>query len=64
MRKSDVAHVELEVEVRILDPIGVVEIQGRADELLAEAARQVQAPLDVPQDPLEGDTPPRPEDWS
>jgi hypothetical protein len=53
--ERDVSDVELEVEVRVLHPVGVVEVDRDVDDLLAEAARQVQAPLDVGEDALEGD---------
>ena len=43
------------IEGGVLDPVGVVEVEGDAHQLLAEAARQVQSALDVGQDALEGD---------
>ena len=53
LRQRDVAHVEFHVEVRIVDPVGVVEIEGDAHGALAEGAREVQAALDGVEDVLE-----------
>ena len=53
MRQGDVADMELEVELRILDPVGVVEIERHGDQLLAETTRKVQPALDVAQNALE-----------
>ena len=42
-RQGDVAHVVFEVEVPILQPVGMVELQGHFHHPSAEALRQVQA---------------------
>ena len=58
-RQGDVADVELEVEVGILDPVRVVEVERDAHEPLAEDAGLVQPLLDVVEDPLERHPPAR-----
>ena len=52
-RQGDVADVELEVEVRILDPVRVVEVERHPHEPLAEHAGLVQPLVDVLEDALE-----------
>jgi len=51
--QGDVANVELEVEVAVLDPVRVVEVHRHLHQLLTEDPREVQATLDVLEDPLE-----------
>ena len=53
MRQGDVAHMELDVEIRILEPVGVVQIARHIGQPLAEGACQMQAAFVVPQDFLE-----------
>jgi hypothetical protein len=53
--QGDVADMIFEVEIRIVDPIGMVEIEGNADQFLAETACLVQAALDMRQYVLEPD---------
>ena len=55
LRQRDVAHVVLEVEVGVLDPVRVVEPERHLHQPLAERARHVQAAADVLEDPLERD---------
>ena len=57
LRQRDVAHVVLEVEALVLDPVRVVELERHPQQLLAEDRREVQAALDVLQEPLEPDVP-------
>ena len=45
--QGDVADVELEVEVRVLDPVRMVEVERHADQPLTEHPGLVQALLDV-----------------
>jgi len=51
--QRDMANVVLEVEVLVLDPVGVVEFERDAQQLAAEDRRAVQRPLDVREDGLE-----------
>ena len=51
--QRDVADVELEVEVGVLDPVRVVEVERDAHQPLAEHPRLVEAFVDVVEDPLE-----------
>ncbi len=53
LRQPDVTHVILEVEVAILDPVRVIQIERHVDQLLAKRSRQVQAALEVGEDVLE-----------
>ena len=53
LRQRDVAHVVLEVEALVLDPVGIVDLERDAQQLLPENRRQVQAALDVLQQALE-----------
>ncbi len=53
--QADVADVELEVEVLVLDPVGVVEVQRHAHEAAAEDRRACEAALEVGEDVLEAD---------
>ena len=55
LRQRDVAHVVLEVELSVLDPVRMVEIERHAHQSSSEHVRQVQPLLDVLEDPLEGD---------
>ncbi len=45
--------VKLEVEIRVLDPVGVVQAHGHGDQALPKCARFVQALLEESQDVLE-----------
>ena len=54
-RQGDVAHVVLEVEVGILDPVRVVELQRYLHQALAERARHMKTAADVLEDPFERD---------
>ena len=54
-RQRDVTNVKLEVEVGILDPVGVVEVERHPHQPLAKDARLVQPLVDVVEDPLERD---------
>ena len=47
--------MKLEIEVGVLDQIGMIESEGHPHDLLPEAAREMQAGFDVGQDPLESD---------
>ena len=50
LRQGDVADVELEVEVGILDPVRVVEVERHPHQPLAEHPGHVEALLDVVED--------------
>ena len=54
-RQRDVSHVELDVEVGILDPVRVIETEGHLDQFLAKTAREMQTRFEVLQDALERD---------
>ena len=54
-RQGDVADVELQIEVGILDPVRVVEVERDADESLTEHAGLVEPLVDVIEDALERD---------
>jgi hypothetical protein len=58
LRQRDVAHVILDVEPLVLDPVRVVELERHAQQLLPKNRRQVQPALDVFQEPLEAYPPP------
>ena len=62
--QGDVAHVVLEVEGAVLDPPRMVEVAGDAHRLLPERPRQVEAWLEVGEDPLERHLLPGAVDWS
>ena len=55
LRQGDVADVELEVEVGVLDPVRMVEAERHLDEPLAEDPRHVQPLAVVVEDALERD---------
>ena len=55
LRQGDVADVELEVEVAVLDPVRVVELERHPHQPLAERPRDVQPLAVVLEDPLERD---------
>ena len=55
LRQRDVTNVELEVEVGILDPVRVVQVERHPHQPLAEDAGLVQPLVDVVEDPLERD---------
>ena len=42
-RQPYVPHVEFEVEILVLDPIGMIEIEGHVDELLPEVMNAISA---------------------
>ena len=50
-----VADMIFDVEIGILNPIGVIKVEGYAHQFLAKAARLVQAAFDVTKDILEPD---------
>src|SRR5206468_11536272 len=58
LRQRDVADVEFEIEVGILDPVRVVEIERHVREPLPEAPHEMEPPLEVGQNSLEGDPAP------
>ena len=53
LRQGDVADVELEVEVGVLDPVRVVEVERHPHQPLAEHPGLVEALVDVVEDALE-----------
>lgn len=55
--QRDMAYVKFEIELRVFDPIGVIEIERHMDNLLPEATRQMKSTLDVGKDALEGHPP-------
>ena len=55
LRQGDMPDVEFEVEIRVLDPVGMIEPVGELHDLLAIAGGQMQPALDVREDALEGD---------
>ena len=52
-RQGELADVELDVEVRVLDPVGLVEPERDLDQPAAERRDQVQPGLDEPGQPVE-----------
>ena len=55
--QCDVADVEFDVEFRVFDPIGIIEIERHAHQPLPETPRATEATLDEAQDILEADEP-------
>ena len=53
--ERDVTHVIFKIEIRVIDPIRVVEAERHVGQLAAEALGQVQALLDEAEDVLEAD---------
>ena len=53
--QRDMADVEFKVELRVLDPIGMVEIERHPHQPLAKAARAGQSGTDEVEDILEAD---------
>ncbi len=53
-RKRCTADVEIDVEVRVLDPHGVVKCEWREDQPASEWREQVQSRFDEVAEPLEG----------
>ena len=58
-RQSQLAHVEVEIEVGIVEPVGVIEPEGNLDEPPAQRRQQGQALLHQGGDVLEGELPAR-----
>ena len=54
-RQRDVPHVELEVEVLVVDPVRMVEIERDAHDLAPERIADVQPALQVRHDLFQGD---------
>ena len=55
LRQREVPHVVLEVEVAVLDPVRMVEVERHPHELPAERVREVHTLLQILEDPLERD---------
>jgi hypothetical protein len=53
--QRDVTHMELEVEVGILDPVGMIEVERDSHQPLAEHPGLVQPTLELGEDPFERD---------
>jgi hypothetical protein len=51
--QGDVAHVVFDVEVLVLDPVGIVEVERHAQDLLAEHRQLAEPAFDMGQDLLE-----------
>ena len=58
-RQCDVAHVELDVDVVVLDPVGTVEVERHRDQAAPEDRRAVEPRLEEIQDVLEPHEPAR-----
>ncbi len=55
LRQCDVTHVVLEIEVRIVDPVRHVQATGQLGQPPPERRREMQAGIDLLEDPLERD---------
>ena len=53
--QADLAEVELDVEVRVVDPVGPAETERHHDEALPQWSRQVQPRLEDLAQPVEGE---------
>ena len=51
--QGNVAHMILEIEILVLDPIGMIEVQGNTHQLLSKGPRAIQTPFHIFQDVLE-----------
>jgi hypothetical protein len=56
LRKRNMAHVVLEIEIRIIDPIRHVHAAGQLGQPPSERRRKMQPSVDLAQDALEGDS--------